>query len=148
MTILLDTNLLVYAAMPSMAEHPVTREWLAARFADRSSFVGLAWPVLYAFVRLASNRRVMGDTAVPVAEAWEAASAFRRQASARLLSEGRSHATIADELMRTPGLGPNDVHDVHLAALAIEHGLTLCTHDHGFGRFRQLRWTDPLADAL
>ena len=38
----------------------------------------------------------------------------------------------------------NDVPDVYHAALAIERGLTLATHDHGFARFAGLRWTDPL----
>jgi predicted nucleic acid-binding protein len=48
-------------------------------------------------------------------------------------------------LIATPGLSCNDVPDVYLAALAIERGLTLATHDHGFGRFTNLRWVDPLA---
>lgn len=37
------------------------------------------------------------------------------------------------------------VMDIHLAALAIEHGLTLCSADTGFARYRQLRWMNPLA---
>jgi predicted nucleic acid-binding protein len=37
--------------------------------------------------------------------------------------------------------------DAHLAALAIEHGLTLCSTDRDFARFEGLRWTDPLRDA-
>jgi len=35
--------------------------------------------------------------------------------------------------------------DAHLAALAIEHGATLESHDHDFGRFPGLRWEDPLS---
>jgi uncharacterized protein len=31
-----------------------------------------------------------------------------------------------------------------LAALALEHGLTLCSSDTDFARFRELRWEDPL----
>ena len=46
--------------------------------------------------------------------------------------------------MRTPGLSANDVPDVHLAALAMEHGLILSTADHGFARFGSLRWENPL----
>jgi hypothetical protein len=37
------------------------------------------------------------------------------------------------------------MHDIHLAALAIEHGLTLCSADRGFARFPGLRWENPLA---
>ncbi len=39
------------------------------------------------------------------------------------------------------------VPDAHLAALAIEHGLLLCSTDRDFARFDGLRWTDPLRDA-
>ncbi len=37
------------------------------------------------------------------------------------------------------------VPDAHLAALAIEHGLTLCSTDGDFARFADLRWENPLA---
>jgi len=37
------------------------------------------------------------------------------------------------------------VMDAHLAALAIEHGATLCTRDADFKRFDGLRVQDPLA---
>jgi len=39
------------------------------------------------------------------------------------------------------------VPDAHLAALAIEHGLTLYSSDRDFARFEGLRWTDPLRAA-
>jgi len=31
-----------------------------------------------------------------------------------------------------------------LAALAIEHGVTLCSVDEDFARFPDLRWSNPL----
>ncbi len=34
--------------------------------------------------------------------------------------------------------------DAHLAALAIEHGLILCSTDGDFARFPGLRWENPL----
>jgi predicted nucleic acid-binding protein len=36
------------------------------------------------------------------------------------------------------------VPDAHLAALAVEHGLTLCSTDGDFARFSDLRWENPL----
>jgi predicted nucleic acid-binding protein len=39
----------------------------------------------------------------------------------------------------------NLVPDAHLAALAIEHGLILCSTDGDFARFRPLRWENPLS---
>jgi uncharacterized protein len=141
---LVDTNLLVYAALPTSREHEQSRRWLTERFADQDSFVGLCWPTLYAFTRLISNRRLAGDEALSVAAAWTAADAYRRQRATRIIAAGEAHAGIAAELMATPGLGSRDVPDVELAALAIERGLTLCSHDRGFARFSGLRWLDPL----
>jgi predicted nucleic acid-binding protein len=37
------------------------------------------------------------------------------------------------------------VPDIELAALAIEHGLVLASHDRGFRRFTRLRTLDPIA---
>jgi predicted nucleic acid-binding protein len=35
--------------------------------------------------------------------------------------------------------------DAQLAALAIEHGLTVCSADTDFARFREIEWINPLA---
>lgn len=40
---------------------------------------------------------------------------------------------------------PSLVNDAHLAALAIEHGLTVCSADRDFARFPGVRWENPLA---
>jgi hypothetical protein len=37
----------------------------------------------------------------------------------------------------------NDI--ARFAALAIEHGLELCSNDGDFARFAELRWFNPLA---
>jgi predicted nucleic acid-binding protein len=47
-------------------------------------------------------------------------------------------------LVRTYGLTGNLVPDAHLAALAIEHGVELCSADTDFARFAEVRWTNPL----
>ena len=52
---------------------------------------------------------------------------------------------IAGELAQTPGLRSDDVADIEIAALGIEHGLVLASHDSGFRRFSGLRLIDPLA---
>jgi predicted nucleic acid-binding protein len=44
-----------------------------------------------------------------------------------------------------PGVHANLVPHAHLATLAIEHGLTLCSTDGDFTRFHGLRWHNPLA---
>lgn len=37
------------------------------------------------------------------------------------------------------------MYDAHLAALAIEHGLDVCSADTDFARFTEIRWINPLA---
>ena len=79
-------------------------------------------------------------------EGWATAAAFLEHPTVRLVAPGAGHAAIAAELASTPGLRSEDVPDVELAALAIEHGLVLASHDHGFRRFSGLRVIDPLTD--
>jgi len=54
----------------------------------------------------------------------------------------RRHPRRARRLLPAPG---NLVSDAHLAALAIEHGLTVCSADTDFARFREIQWVNPLA---
>lgn len=142
---LVDTNLLVYATFPDAPEHARARTWLERQLAAEGGVV-LCWPVFYAFVRLITSRRVFGPHAVGVAAAWSTAEAYLAQPAARVVVAGAGHAAIAAELAATPGLRSDDVQDVELAALAIEHGLVLASHDHGFRRFERLRFVDPLGD--
>lgn len=141
---LIDTNLLVYATFVDAPEHPLARAWLQERLRDRDGSVVLCWPVVYAFVRLITSTRVFGPHAVAVREGWAAAAAYLDQPAVRVVTAGAKHEAIAAELAATPGLRSDDVPDVEIAALAIEHGLALATHDHGFRRFSGLRVVDPL----
>jgi predicted nucleic acid-binding protein len=54
------------------------------------------------------------------------------------------HPEVLGGLLTEIGGKADLVPDAHLAALAIEHGLILCSTDSDFGRFRELRWENPL----
>lgn len=143
--ILVDTNILLYAAFVDAPEHGRARAWLEERLIDEGGTVALCWPVVYSFVRLAASPRIFGPNAVTVARAWAAAEAFLAQPAVRVVVAGGGHRAIAAELAATPGLRSEDVPDIELAALAIEHGLVLASHDSGFRRFRGLRTLDPIS---
>lgn len=49
------------------------------------------------------------------------------------------------DLLMLPGVYGNLVPDAHLAALAIEHGVALCSTDGNFARFPGLTWLNPLS---
>ena len=144
---LVDTNVLVYATSTDAPEHDRARAWLEERLSEADGTVALCWPVVYAFVRLVTSPRVFGGHAVAVKDGWAVAAAYFAQPAVRLVTPGAGHAAIAAELAETPGLRSDDVPDIEIAALAVEHGLVLASHDHGFRRFARLRVTDPLADA-
>jgi toxin-antitoxin system PIN domain toxin len=142
---LLDTNILLYATFADAPEHARARGWVEGRLADPDGSLALCWPVVYAFARLASSPRVFGRHAVTVERAWAAIAAYLDQPAVRMVTPGERHRSIAAELAATPGLRSEDVPDIELAALAIEHGLVLASHDSGFRRFAGLRTLDPLA---
>ena len=141
---LVDTNLLLYATFTDAPEHERARSWLERRLSEGDATVALCWPVVYAFVRLVTSPRVFAQQALTVREGWATVAAYLAQPAVRIVAPGRGHAGIAAELAGTPGLRSDDVPDIEVAALAIEHGLVLASHDHGFRRFSGLRFHDPL----
>lgn len=141
---LVDTNLLLYAAFADAPEHYVARTWLDDRLADSDRGIALCWPAVYAFLRLTTSARALGTRAVGLGEAWSAVEALVLHPRVRVVVAGPLHISIAAELAKTPGLRSDDVPDIELAALAIEHGLVLATHDSGFRRFSALRTIDPV----
>ena len=141
--ILVDANLLVYAHVSSLAQHERARAWLDARLSGPSP-VGLPWESLVAFVRLVSNPRVF-ERPLTVAEAWAQVEGWLSCPSAWVPGPTERHADLLGGLLRAPGLRANHVPDAHLAALAMAHGLLLCSTDADFARFPGLRWENPIA---
>ena len=141
--ILVDANLLLYAANHAAPEHPRARSWLDGQL-NGTARVGLPWPSLLAFVRLASNPVVVRRAVTP-SEAWQQVEAWLACESAWIPQPGVQHAEVLAALIAQPWVTSRLVPDAHLAALAIEHGLTLCSTDGDFGRFPGLKWHNPLA---
>jgi uncharacterized protein len=57
---------------------------------------------------------------------------------------GERHAEILRDLIVAGELRGNLVPDAHLAALAMEHGVGVCSADSDFARFPQINWVNPL----
>ena len=141
--ILVDVNLLIYAYVPELPQHEAARAWLEEQL-NSTPRVGLPWPSLLAFVRLVTNPRVFEQPA-SITEAWERVEEWLTLPSVWIPQPTERHAEILGELMRKVVDRPQLVPDAHLAALAIEHGLILCSTDGDFARFPKLRWQNPLA---
>jgi predicted nucleic acid-binding protein len=79
--------------------------------------------------------------------AWQQVTAWLACDPVWIPQPTERHANVLASLLAQPGILGNLVTDAHLAALAIEHGLTLCSTDGDFARFSGLRWQDPLTPA-
>lgn len=141
--ILVDANLLLYAANHAAPEHAQAQSWLDQRLSGVAR-VGLPWPSLLTFARLASNP-VIVRTPVSPAEAWRQALAWLACSPVWIPAPGPQHAEILGRFVAAPWMTSRLVPDAQLAALAIEHGLTLCSTDGDFARFPGLHWENPLA---
>ena len=140
--ILVDANLLLYAYNTDAEQHAQAREWLEAALSSPQLF-GLSWQTITAFIRISTNPRAFPNP-FSIQEAMEIVSSWLARPSVTILIPGERHWTILSELLtQGQAYGPL-VMDAHLAALAIEHGATLCTTDRDFSRFPGLLVMNPL----
>lgn len=140
--ILVDANILIYASDSDSPHHARARGWLDDKLNEPAP-VGLPWTCLLAFLRIATNPRIMSRPAT-MADARAQVRMWLECETVWTPSPGERHAEILDGLLTLPGVHANIVMDAHLAALAIEHGLEICSADADFARFPNVRWTNPL----
>jgi toxin-antitoxin system PIN domain toxin len=140
--ILIDANILIYAHVSSFPQHNLARDWLDQQL-NASARVGLPWASLLAFLRLVTNPRVF-ENPESIRDAWEQVRTWLTSETAWIPQPTERHADLLGEFLAFPGVHGNLVPDAHLAALAVEHGLTLCSTDGDFARFHGLRWLNPI----
>jgi uncharacterized protein len=139
---LVDANVLVYAHVRSTPEHERAKAWLDRQLTGPGR-LGLPWPSLSGFVRLVANPRVFARPAT-TQEAWRQVQKWLSAPTAWIPHPTDRHPEILAGLIPSCTRS-NLIHDAHLAALAIEHGLTVCSTDGDFARFPDTRWENPLA---
>ncbi|HEV3072737.1 MAG TPA: type II toxin-antitoxin system VapC family toxin [Solirubrobacteraceae bacterium] len=139
--ILLDANILIYASIESFPQHEACRAWLENAFA-RPAKVGLPWPSLLGFVRIVTNPRIL-DPPTSTRAAWARVEQWLKQPNAWIPAPTDRHRTMLSTLLGEDVRG-DLIPDAHMAALALEHGLTVCSTDSDFARFAEVRWQNPL----
>ena len=140
--ILIDANLLLYAYDAHAAKHERAKAWLESTLASAEQ-VGLAWQAIFAFLRISTHSGILAN-ALSLPEAIYVVSGWLDESAVSILHPTDRHWFILRRLL-TEGQAPGRlVMDAHLAALAIEHGATLCSTDRDFTRFKGLRLLNPL----
>jgi uncharacterized protein len=140
---LIDANLLLYAVDAESRFHAAARDWLAQQL-NGEQRVGLPWQSLGAFLRIVTRPGISKRPLEPDA-AWEQIEDWLACDVAWVPTPTPRHTEILGELIKRYQLRGNLIPDAQLAALAIEHGVEVCSADTDFARFRALRWVNPLA---
>lgn len=141
--ILVDVNLLVHAYNSESPRHPAARTWWEDSL-NGTEPVGLAWVVILGFIRLTTSRQILTNPWSP-SEACSVVRTWLDRPYVTVQHPGDRHAEILFGLLESVAVAGNLTTDAHLAALAIEHQAELQSTDTDFGRFRGLRWGNPLA---
>ena len=139
---LLDANLLLYAVHERSAQHDAAAAWLTEQL-NGPRRIGLPWQSLAAFLRISTHQRAFGRPLDP-AVAWERVSDWLAAPASWIPTPGPDHARLLGALVVRHDVRGNLIPDAQLAALAIEHGVAVCSTDTDFARFTEIRWSNPL----
>jgi toxin-antitoxin system PIN domain toxin len=141
----IDTNVLIYAEITASAHHARARA-LLTRLAEGTSPWAIPWPCVYEFLRVVTHARVYHPP-VPMGTALGDLRRILDSPTLVLLQETSSHPDVMTQVLRDSGVSGNLVHDAHIAALCLEHGVQeLLTGDRDFARFQSLRIRNPFED--
>lgn len=139
---LADANLLLYAYDAGSPRGTRARTWLEEQLNGDEPFA-LPWSSIHAFLRITTHASVF-TRPLSLQEATDAVAGWLELPAVHVLEPGPRYWPILRELVVRGQARGNLVGDAHLAALAIEHGATLCTTDRDFARFPGLRLVDPI----
>jgi hypothetical protein len=139
---IIDANLLLYAKIADYPQHPAAHHWLESQF-QSSTRVGLPWSSLLAFLRISTNPRLFKQP-LSITAAWQQVGDWLNLPTVWIPAPSSRHAVILGQLLQESQATGNLISDAHLAALAMEHDLLLCSADQDFAQFTGLRWFNPL----
>ncbi len=142
--ILVDSNLLVYAGIRVFEQHVVAKSWLDKRL-NGAAPVGIPWQSMMSFLRIVTNARILSPPVSPEA-AWRSIEYWLDCPTVWIPCPTERHRDVLAGLVKETSPVGNLVPDAHLAALAIEQGLLLCSTDRDFSRFPGLNWQNPLSE--
>ena len=140
---LVDANILLYAIDSSSPFHDTARTWLTNAL-NGTQRVGLPWLVLGAFLRIVTHPRA-SEHPLTASAAWSHVVDWLACDTAWVPGPTERHADVLGSLIATHQPRGNLVTDAQVAALAMEHGLTVYSADTDFARFTEVRWVNPIA---
>jgi toxin-antitoxin system PIN domain toxin len=139
-----DTSLLIYAAVQESRPHPQARRLVSEWCSSAEPWL-ITWSIAYEFFRVVTHRSALLHP-LSFPDAWEFIESLRLSPSFGILVETDHHAEVVRDLTREyPHMSGNPMHDLHIAALMREHGVVeIRTADTDFHQFKFLRVINPL----
>lgn len=138
----IDTNILVYAEIRQSPFHKVALR-LLTDLSQGSQPWAIPWPCIYEFLRVVTHPRVYHPP-VPLEIALRDMRRILESPVLVPLGETSNHMDVMFNLVRQSGVTGNLIHDAHIAALCLEHGVSeLITGDRDFSRFPDLPIRNP-----
>jgi toxin-antitoxin system PIN domain toxin len=137
-----DTNVLIYSEIESSKYHSPARKVLKD-LAEGALPWAIPWPCIYEFLRVVTHPRVFHPP-VPLDIVLKDLEQLLASPSLLLLAETEQHASVLKQALRQAGATGNLIHDAHIVALCLEHGVSeLITGDRDFSRFAGLKTINP-----
>ena len=139
---MLDANLLIFAYHAESEEHVAAKAWVEAVLSGTEA-VGLPWQTILAFLRITTHHRIF-ERPLSMRKAHGIVARWLDRPQVYPLEAGSNFFGVLSGLLESDQIKGALVSDAALAALAIEHGATLCSTDRDFARFEGLTWINPL----
>lgn len=129
MTYLPDVNVWIALTSDRHIHHPLAKAWLGCTGIEPVAFCRITE---LGFLRLLTNRHVMGEDVLSPTEAWRVYDELRMDSRVVFLSEGAGFAEPWRKLGQRIAGGPNAWTDAYLAAFAAHAKATAVTLDRKF----------------
>ncbi len=140
--ILPDANLLLYACDQSSPFHHKAVVWFES-IMNGTQPVILLPPVVFAFVRISTHPRIFTDP-LSVGEASAHVRSWLARRQVRLHDMLPEDVETALELLQAAGTAGNLTTDAQIAAVSRRLDAEVHTADLDFGRFADVRFSNPL----
>ena len=140
---LLDSNILVYANIQTLPEHPATSLWLKNAVNGNEAIL-LTESVILSFFRLTTNSGIFSP-ALSVEQCRQVFERLLAYPNVLLYKAEAQHYLQLAELMEKHKLTDKQTMDAHLVCIALATKAVLVTNDKGFGKFPYVKIINPAA---
>ncbi len=118
----LDTNVLIYAQMPSLPDHEVVRRYVIEQLRQREVTLVVTPTVLHEFIHVVTDGRRF-EPPVSMSEAIAVARLYLGRSNIECLAVDEAVLQRTLALLERHGLGRKRVADTLLAATLLHHGV-------------------------